>query len=50
MANIFLETKITKIFCENIKVLLFEDGNIKNQYLEITALTKSEGIYVKKLD
>jgi hypothetical protein len=28
------------MFCGNMKVLLFEERNIKNQYLEITTLTK----------
>jgi hypothetical protein len=32
--------KITEIFCENMKVLLFEDENIKDQYLKITILAK----------
>jgi hypothetical protein len=32
--------KATKILCRNMKVLLFEDENIKDQYLKITTLTK----------
>jgi hypothetical protein len=42
--------KIAEIFYGNIKVLLFKDDNINNQYLKITALTKFCGSLCKKLD
>jgi hypothetical protein len=42
--------KATKILCRNMKVLLFEDENIKDQYLKITTLTKFWGPLCKKID
>jgi hypothetical protein len=42
--------KITKIFCGNMKVLLFKDMNIKDRYLEITTLTKIPVPLYKKID
>jgi hypothetical protein len=32
--------KTTKMFCVNMKMLLFEDEEYKDQYLEITTLAK----------
>jgi hypothetical protein len=32
--------KVTEMFCENMKVLLFEDEEYKDQYLEITTMAK----------
>jgi hypothetical protein len=42
--------KATKIFFGNMKLLLFEDMNINDQYLEITILVKNCGHLCKKLD
>jgi hypothetical protein len=32
--------KATEMFCENMKVLLSEDEEYKDQYLEITTMAK----------